>query len=221
MLESPTIMGRKKSYKKNQNPNKPQAAPGADDGDEDDATPDPSDTVIVTTAEVAETATSTVAALTGGTQAPTTDGPVDPQAITGRPEWAKVAPARLEAAEEEAFWFAFSLAVMACSPVPLAAPAALVAAVLAGRILRALWSVPADVAPDDLGSARTMLFMVALLAVFFKVGGGGGGTGMIWVMLTVFFFNALRNVRTMVTVALTKGGKKKKEKKAELEEAKS
>jgi hypothetical protein len=40
-----------------------------------------------------------------------------------------------------------------------------------------------------------------------------GVTGMVWMMCAIFFFNALRNVRVMVGVALTGGKKKKKREK--------
>lgn len=214
MLQSATIMGRKKSYKPKPNPPKNDSATAPESDDE--VRPDPANTVIVTTAEVAETATTAAAAMTGQATGPNVAPEPEPAIVTGRPEWAQVAPGRLEAAEDESFWYAFSLAVMACAPPVLGAPAALLASILAGRILRALWSVPSDVAPEDLGSARTMLFLTAVLAVGFKLANGGAGSGIIWIMVTVFFFNALHNVRMMVNVAL-KGGKKKKR---ELEQAK-
>lgn len=212
-------MGRKKSYSKNPGHAKREPAADADaqesDGGVPARVPAPGDTVIVTTAEVAE-----MAALTAGTPAPAPE-PAGPQALTGRPEWALVAPARLEAAEEESFWFALALAVMACAPPMLGAPAALVAAALCFRLLRALWSVPSDVAPEDLSSARMTLFMTVLMSVVCKLNMSNPLWGIAWMMSTVFFFNALRNVRTMVGLALTKGGPKKKKGAKEIEEKKA
>jgi hypothetical protein len=191
-------MGRKKSYKK-QEPKPRSAAPantpeGAQDEDDENlpATAESDEDEPAATSPASESA-----------------GPaIVPQVITGRPEWAVVAPQRLEAAEEEGFWYVFSLAVVACAPNLLGAGAAVVAAVLAGRMLRALWSVPADVAPDDIGSARMMLFMVAILASGYKMT-QNTLLAIGWMMTSIFFFNSLHNVRTMVGLAL-KGGKKKR-----------
>lgn len=188
-------MGRKKSYKKEEPRPKPAAAapaPEAASAAEEGQLPVPAEGA---------------AAHPDGDEADA--GPaIVPQVITGRPEWAATAPARLEQAEEEAFWFVFALAVMGCSPSPLDAAAALVAAVLAGRMLRALWSVPSDVAPDDIGNARMMLFGIATLAAIYKAT-QQTMMAVAWMFVSILFFNSLHNVRAMVALAL-KGGKKKR-----------
>ena len=194
-------MGRKKSYKKQEpRPAAPAAAEsegGADDGSAEDTLPVPA---------AGGSADQSLARETSSEPA----GPaLTPQVIAGRPEWAAVAPARLEAAEDESFWFAFSLAVMACAPTPLASIAAVLGALLAGRILRALWSVPSDVAPDDMGNARMLLFVSTVTSGIYRAT-QMTMLGLMWMMVTIFFFNSLHNVRVMVGLALGKGKKKKK-----------
>jgi len=195
-------MGRKKSYKKEEPKPPPRVlAPDADGATSGDVTP--GIRVVDVATEVVESASDT-APESAASQVP-----------SGRPEWAAVAPARLEAAEEEAFWFAFALAVFACAPIAMSSCAALVAAGLAFRILRALWSVPSDVAPDDIGNARMMLFAVAATAAFYRAG-GSGIVAAVWMFCTVFFFNSVHNVRTMVGLELRGKGKKKKKERAQV-----
>jgi hypothetical protein len=183
-------MGRKKSYSKNKE--KPAAPPAAAPAGEGAA---PGEAI---TGEVLPPVA-----------APAAEGEAAPQVIlANRPEWALTVPVRLEQAEDETFWFAFALAVMACSPAMMSIPAALIAAFLGARIFGALWSVPSEVAPEDVGNARMLAMATAVLAALYKAS-QASWMPMVWMMVCVFFFNALRNVRVMVAVAL-KGGPKKK-----------
>lgn len=188
-------MSRKKKY------NKEKPAPAAPPpASADAATPAEADAALVPGREVTPAASSAELA---------------PSA--NRPEWAVTLPVLLESAEDESFWFAFALAVMACSPPVMAIPAALLAAGLGARIFRALWSVPAEVAPEDIGNARLLAMATAVLAALYRVS-QTAMLPMIWLMCAVFFFNALRNVRVMVAMAL-RGGAKKKRKERQQEAA--
>jgi hypothetical protein len=200
-------MGRKKSYKKDQpKPPKPAAAPaaGAADDDEDDA-PESAAAPDISAGEAAGEGPAIVPEVIAAPGAEGAGAPTFP----GRPEWATYAPQRLEAAEDDAFWFAFALAVMGCAPGVLSIAAAILAAVLGARIVRALYSAPTEAAPDDLPNARMLCFGTAFIAAMYKASQIYWAP-MLWMFICVFWFNALRNARIMVGIAARGGPKRAK-----------
>ncbi|MBI4859724.1 MAG: hypothetical protein HY815_05605 [Candidatus Riflebacteria bacterium] len=108
----------------------------------------------------------------------------------------------LATVEDEAFWYAFSLAVAALSPPVHSAPAMVVAVVLGLRVLAMLWTVRDEQVKDDVASARFLVFSLAILAMAFKFS-QGGILGLVWAMVGMFMFNSLHNVRVMAAVAKT------------------
>jgi len=102
--------------------------------------------------------------------------------------------------EDEPFWFAFSLAVAAASPSGLAHAAALVSVATGVHLMATFAGIREEIVLEDAALARFTTLGLAVVTVSFKFS-HYSLLGLLWMMVCMFFFNSVSNVRTMLRVA--------------------